>query len=145
MIPEIQPTINSQAVLRLKAYRGDGSVLLAFDLDPSQASGLAGFSIQRTAPDGTSSYLLNRLNFNTPVTNQTTPAQRPYTPSNQAPFQAFRWFDLPGEVIPGQYSYTVTALYFDGSGGLKPGPSASAALGLTPIQNGQIKIGFTRG
>lgn len=101
MIPGIQSTTDSQVVLSLKAYRGDGSVLLAYDLDSSQTPGLAGFSIQRTAPDGTSSYLLNRLNLTVPVTNQTTPVQRPYTPSNQAPFQTFRWFDLPSEVIPG--------------------------------------------
>jgi hypothetical protein len=145
MIPSTQPAADSQAVLSLKAYRGDGSVLLAYDLDQSQAAGLAGFAILRTTPDGKSNYLLNRINFNTPVTNQTTPAQRPYTTSDQAPFQTFRWFDLPSEVSPGQYTYTVTAMYYDGSGGLKPGASASASLELTPIQNGPVKIGFTRG
>ncbi len=148
MLTSNQPVTDSQAVLKIKAYRGDGSVLLAYDLDETLAAGLAGFSIQRTAPDGTSSYLLNRLDFNIPVTNQTTPAQRPYSPSNIAPFQKFRWFDLPQAVNPGQYTYTVTAMYFDSSAGgaaLRAGPSAEVSLELIPIQNGPLKIGFTRG
>ena len=37
----------------ITAYRGDGSALLAFDLDPQLATELfAGFAIEATAPDG---------------------------------------------------------------------------------------------
>ena len=39
--------------MSITAYRGDGSALLAFDLDPQLATDLfAGFAIEATAPDG---------------------------------------------------------------------------------------------
>jgi hypothetical protein len=135
----------AQAGLTLVAYRGDGSVLLAFDLDPSLTDNLAGFAVQRTAPDGTSMYLPNRLSLGGGVTVNTTPQQRTWTPSDQAPFQKFRWADFPSHPLPGTYQYTVTARYFDGSGGLKDGPSASAGIDLLVNMKPGFALGFTRG
>ena len=135
--------------LSLKAYRSDGWVLLAFDLDQHLTSNLAGFAVQRTPPNGPAAYLLNRLSFDTPVTATTTPQERPLTPSNLAPFQKFRWMDFPGDLEPGAYTYTVTAMYFDPGGSIQltPGASANISLELIPSQPQfqHFEMGFTRG
>ena len=72
----------------ITAYRGDGSALLAFDLDPQLATELfAGFAIEATAPDGTKEWLMNRLNFDIGLHSASTPEERQknWTPSNAAP------------------------------------------------------------
>jgi hypothetical protein len=135
----------AQAGLSVVAYRGDGSVLLAFDLDPSLTENLAGFAVQRTAPDGTQWYLPNRLRFGGNVTADTTLPQHIWTPSHEAPFQMFRWVDFPSHPQPGTYQYTVTARYFDGAGGLKDGPSATAGIDLLVNLKPGFALGFTRG
>ena len=40
----------SQEGLSVTAYRGDGSVLLAFNLDKKPAAGFAGFAVRCTPP-----------------------------------------------------------------------------------------------
>ena len=131
--------------LKVKAYCSDGSVMLAFDLDPSLTPGLAGFAVYCTQPDGKSYYLANKLSLTTAVTQKTPAGGEPSEPSNQAPFQKFRWVFFPADVLPGEYQYTVTAMYFADGGGLKAGLSAQAAASLTAIQSGPLAIGFTRG
>jgi hypothetical protein len=131
--------------LTVKAYRSDGSVLLAFDLEPSLTPNLAGFAIRCTQPDGRSYYLRNRLSMSQSVTQKTATEREPSEPSNQAPFQKFRWTVFSSKVIPGAYRYTVTAMYFDPGGDLKNGPSAQVSVELIPIQSGPLAIGFTRG
>jgi hypothetical protein len=139
----------AQNGLTLKAYRGDGGVLLAFDLDQHLTSNLAGFAVQCTAPNGPAAYLLNRLSFDISITAATTPQQRQWTPSNLAPFQKFRWMHFPADLAPGAYTYMVTAMYF-GPGGptqLTPGASANISLELIPsqLQFQHFEMGFTRG
>ncbi len=139
----------SQDGLTLKAFRGDGGVLLGFDLDQHLTTNLAGFAVQCTPPDGQAAYLLNRLSFDTPITATTTPQQRTWTPSNLAPFQKFRWMHFPTDVVPGTYSYTVTSMYFGpaGSTQLTPGVSATISLEFFPSQPQfqHFEMGFTRG
>jgi len=139
----------AQNGLSLKAYRGDGGVLLAFDLDQHLTANLAGFAVQYTPPHGPAAYLLNRLSFDIPIIATTTPQQRRWTPSNLAPFQKFRWMHFPTELGPGAYTYTVTAMYF-GPGGpiqLTAGASANISLELVPTQPQfqRFEMGFTRG
>jgi len=139
----------AQNGLTLKAFRGDGGVLLAFDLDQHLTSNLAGFAVQCTPPNGSATYLLNRLSFDIAITAATTPQERQWTPSNLAPFQKFRWMHFPADLAPGAYSYTVTAMYF-GPGGptqLTPGVSANISLELVPSQPQfqRFEMGFTRG
>src|SRR5438094_5891361 len=119
------PTVEQATVdgISINAYRGDGMVLLAFDLDAKLTAELAGFAVKRTPPSGPATYLLNRLNFTNKVTAATTPAQRKWTPSNEAPFQKFRWIDFPQDTLPGTYRYAVTAMRF-GPAGLEAGPTA---------------------
>src|SRR5215813_2932558 len=126
-------------------YCGSGSALLAFDLPAKAAQGLAGFAIERHSPDGKTFVLPNRLDFSTPVTAKTTPQQRKFHPSTEAPFQKFRWVDFPSNIVPGQYEYQVTAMYFDGKGGLKSGSKASVPLALQPGAGQRYELGFSRG
>ena len=139
----------AQDGLTLKAFRGDGGVLLGFDLDQHLTANLAGFAVQCTPPDGTAAYLLNRLSFDTAITATTTPQQRTWTPSNLAPFQKFRWMHFPTDVVAGTYSYTVTSMYFGpaGSTQLTPGVSATISLEFVPSQPQfqHFEMGFTRG
>ncbi len=139
----------AQNGLTLKAYRGDGGVLLAFDLDQHLTANLAGFAVQCTPSNGPATYLLNRLSFDTPITAATTPQARPWTPSNLAPFQKFRWMHFPADLEPGAYTYTITAMYFGpgGSTQLTPGVSAAISLELVPSQPQfqHFEMGFTRG
>jgi PLD-like domain len=134
----------------ITAYRGDGSALLAFDLDPQLATELfAGFAIEATAPDGTKEWLMNRLNFDTGLHSASTPEERQknWTPSNTAPLQRFRWQHFPAKPQSGTYTYTVTPMYFVSkqSTALKPGPaSVPVSIDMVPSDYAKLKIGFTR-
>lgn len=138
----------SKSGLTVTAYRGDGSVLLGFDLDEHLTDNFAGFAVKVTPPDGPASYLLNRLNFDDGLGSGSTPAQRQknWTPSNEAPFQKFRWQHFPQTVAAGAYHYEVTAMYFKKGAGTKieEGPTADVAIPLLPADFGNLEIGFTR-
>jgi phosphatidylserine/phosphatidylglycerophosphate/cardiolipin synthase-like enzyme len=137
-------TSSTQDGLSVKAYRGDGAALLAFDLSEMLTAGLAGFAIRCTPPNGQSYYIPNRLSFTTAVTTQTRPEQL-WSPSNQAPFQKYRWVDFPPDIVPGPYLYEISAMYFDANGELKPGPMVDVSLELMPHSMGEFELGFTRG
>ncbi len=132
--------------LTVVAYPGDGDVLLAFSLDKNllQNNNLAGFSIQCTPPQGQSYYLMNRLSFSQPVTSTTAPQARPWTSSQDAPFQKFHWVHFPPHVMPGAFQYKVTARYCQGTT-LVDGPSAEVSVELVPQQTGNFELGLTRG
>jgi phosphatidylserine/phosphatidylglycerophosphate/cardiolipin synthase-like enzyme len=129
--------------LTVSAYPGDGDVLLAFSLDPNllKQNDLAGFAIQYTPPEGQPQWVLNRLNFSTPVTNA---AQHPWTSSQDAPIQKFHWVHFPPQVVPGTFTYKVTARYCQGTK-LVDGPSAQVGVELMPAKNGHFELGLTRG
>jgi phosphatidylserine/phosphatidylglycerophosphate/cardiolipin synthase-like enzyme len=131
--------------LTVKVYRGDGSAMLAFNLDKGQTANLAGFAIKRTAPGGKSQYLPNRLGFSSCVTTETKTEEMEGHPSNEAPFQKFAWVDIPEEMSPGEFKYEVTAMYFDTGGKLKSGPTVEVSLEIEPRKVGDFEFGFTRG
>ena len=132
--------------ISIKAYRGDGAVLLTFDLAEDLTPHLAGFALKCTPPNGQPFYVRNRLNFMTGVTSETTPHERVWTPSDQAPLQKFRWVHFPQEIIPRSYAYEVSAMYF-ANDGLRRGPSASVSVELLPggSELEHFEMGFTRG
>jgi PLD-like domain len=130
--------------LRLVVHRGDRSVLLAMDLPPDKVDRLAGFALFRKPPGGASWPLYNRLDFQQPITSTTAPEQRTWHRSDQAPFQKFRWVDLPHDVVPGDYEYTATAMYFDAGGALRQGDSASVTLDIAGKPAPRLDVGFTR-
>jgi hypothetical protein len=137
---------SSSNSLLLTAYPGDGAVLLGFSLDESELKShqLAGFAIQCTPPTGQSYYLQNRLNYTVAVTSSTTPQQRVWTSSQDAPFQKFHWVHFPADVMPGVFQYKVTARYCQGTQ-LVDGPSATVPVQLVPQTTGNFELGLTRG
>src|ERR1039457_1441958 len=88
---------------------------------------------QCTPPTGQPFYLQNRINFTQPVTSSTAPQQHPWTSSQDAPFQKFHWVHFPPDVVPGDFKYTVTARYCQGSG-LVDGPSGEVTVQLMKPQ-----------
>ncbi len=131
--------------LTVKVYRGDGAAMLAFNLDEKLTKDLAGFAVKRTAPDGKSAYLNNRLHFTSSVTSDTKMEDIGGHPTNEAPLQKFRWMDFPEEMMPGDYRYDVTAMLFDKGGKLKEGPTVRVDLEIEPKKIGDFEFGFTRG
>src|SRR6187549_286014 len=112
------------------AYRGDGATLLAFNVDEELAGDLAGFALEFTPPGGRPTPIRNRLSFDAPITAETTPEERVWTPTDQAPLQKFHWIHRPADVEPGEFRYRVSAKLFDSGGGLKSGTSTEVALEL---------------
>jgi hypothetical protein len=131
--------------LRLVAHRGDRAVLLAMDLPAGKVERLAGFALFRRPPGGTPWPLYNRLDFTTAITAGTTPDERTWHRSDRAPFQKFRWVDIPSDVRDGEYEYTATAMFFDANGKLRAGDSATVKLDLLRKPADRLAVGFTRG
>lgn len=138
-------TSSSNGGLSVKAYQGDGAVMLAFDIDEHLTQDLAGFAVQVTPPKGKPFYIPNRLNFTSGVHARTTPEQRVWTPSNLAPFQKFRWVYFPSDMTEGRYRYSVQAMFFLKSNGLKQGPSVDVEADTGFFHSGRMEMGFTRG
>jgi PLD-like domain len=131
--------------LSLVATRGDRSVLLAMDLPEAKAERLAGFALYRALPGKAARPLYNRLDFKHAVMAETKPEDRKWHPSDQAPFQKFRWVDVPPDIRPGIYEYTAMARYFAADGSLVDGPSASIRINLMDDRMEKLEVGFTRG
>lgn len=110
----------SKGGLRVVAYPGDNKILLAMSLDaaPTGQAGdnLAGFAIWRTPKGKPEEVLPNRISFTYGVSKDTTADTREWTPSDQAPFQKFRWIDVPPDGFTDAITYRVRALYFAGNG-----------------------------
>lgn len=130
--------------LTFKVYRGEGVALLAFDLDPAQATDdFVGFSVEVRYPDSTHwGALRNRLHFDYPPNLERPRSFR----STEAPFQKFRWIHVPTEVKQGEFRYRVTARYMNAAGVLRAGPQVENAISLEPQTiDGFVNVGFTRG
>jgi len=133
--------------LTFAVYSGDGAALLAFDIDQSMAADLAGFAVEYTDPDGQTLPVLNRLGFTQAITSATTPEQRQFIPTSEAPLQKFHWVHFPPDVKPGTFTYKATAMLFQPGSetALTAGPSAEIGVALMPQQPGPFQLGFTRG
>ncbi len=134
----------SSGGLTFKLYRGEGVALLAFDLDPAQATdAFVGFSAEVRYP-GSNHFgaLRNRLHFDRPPN-----VERPRSfKSTEAPFQKFRWIHVPTQVGGGEFRYRVTAQYMNASGQLTSGAHVENAVSLDPKTiDGFVNVGFTRG
>lgn len=133
--------------LTFAAYPGDGAVLLAFDVGQGMEQDLAGFAVEYTDPDGQTLPVLNRLSFAQPITSATTPEQRRFFPTSEAPLQKFHWVHFPPDIKPGTFTYKATAMLFQPGSetALTAGPSAELGVTLMPQQPGPFQLGFTRG
>jgi len=108
---------------------------------------LAGFAVEYTDPDGHTFPVLNRLSFAQQLTSATTPEQRRFFPTSQAPLQKFHWVHFPPDVKPGTFTYKATAMLFQPGSetALTAGPSAEVGVTLMPPRPGPFQLGFTRG
>jgi phosphatidylserine/phosphatidylglycerophosphate/cardiolipin synthase-like enzyme len=133
--------------LNFSVHRGDGAALLAFDVDEALAPDLAGFAVKCTPPTGDPYTLLNRLSFEQEITADTTPAEREWTPSDEAPIQKFHWIHYPKDVPAGKFTYRATAMLFKRGSekDLEAGPTAEFSLELRDDGYGKLDVGFTRG
>jgi hypothetical protein len=137
--------------LTVKAHRGEGAVLLAFDATRELARDLAGFAIEYTTPDGKTHPLTNRLTFDDPIVAETTPERRQEiaTDTREAPLQKFHWvhYPPPQQIGPGSFRYRVTAMLFeDGSErDLRDGPHTTVDVELVSRAHRGFALGFTRG
>jgi hypothetical protein len=82
---QVDQVRRTQDGLTLKAYRGDGSAMLAFDVDERLVTDLAGFAVECRSPRGKNHYLQNWLNFAQAITAATTPEHRSPAVEGQAP------------------------------------------------------------
>ena len=143
------PQAQSDRGLTFKAYAGDGAVLLAFDVDEPLREDLAGFAIEYTEPEGEVCPVFNRINFQDPVTADTTNKDRRQmaTETTQAPIQKFHWVHFPADVKPGDFTYRVSAMrYKQGTDDqVEPAATAEQTVELMPKQPPKFQLGFTRG
>lgn len=133
--------IDISGTLRLKAIAGTYVVMLGFDLDESNCTGLLGFAIHRTSHDeNESGYLSGMKCF--AETDPGFAAGAQYS-SRQQPVQSFQWADYSAK--PGhRYTYVVSAL--------KGHPKALAEFAkasidiTTEVEVGQLHdVHFNRG
>jgi phosphatidylserine/phosphatidylglycerophosphate/cardiolipin synthase-like enzyme len=134
--------------LRVVVYAGDNKILLAMTIDDSAINetdkNLAGFAIWRTSA-GKEICLGNRISFQQPPADGTA-SQTKWTDSDKAPFQKFRWVDVPPDGFRAQLSYRVRALYFSGQGsGLKDGPEVTIDVAPAVALHSHFRPAFTRG
>ena len=131
--------------LRVVAYPGDTKILLAMSLDDDKVDNLAGFAIWRST-GGKQVALANRLSFTAGVTNKTTPATHRWTPSDLAPFQKFRWVDVPPDGFSTPVTYRIQAMYFTGQGtAMRAGPQVSVNVAPAQPRHAKFQPAFTRG
>lgn len=132
--------------LQAVAYAGANCALIAMSVSDNQTKDLAGFAIWRREDGGAEQPLLNRLNFDDPVTDATTPAQRKWTSSEIAPFQKFRWVDVPPEGLGKSTTYRIQAMYFFGNGkSMRPGAETTVTVDPPEPLHTQFHVAFTRG
>jgi hypothetical protein len=138
--------VNEVSSLRVVAYPGANSVLLAMSVPQDNTANLAGFAIFRQRDGEDEQALPNRLSFDDAVTSATTPQQHKWTPSDQAPFQKFRWVDIPPDGTDKQATYRVCAMYFTGQGkAITKGAEASVVVPPISHAYGKFRAAFTRG
>jgi hypothetical protein len=106
--------------LHVVIYPDDNKILIAMSLSDSSINdtdkNLAGFAIWRQYDGKAEEILPNRIGFENGVNDTTTAATRKWTNSDQAPFQKFRWIDVPADGFDVPITYRVRSLYFTGQG-----------------------------
>ena len=141
----------SSGGLSIVAYPGDNKILLAMSLADGAINtadkNLAGFAIWRSEGSKPEQILANRIGFTYGVSAATTPAQRKWIPSDQAPFQKFRWVDVPPDGFDQPITYRVKALYFAGGNGSNTTDGPEVKLTVSPVKqlHNKFKPAFTRG
>ncbi len=131
---------NDEALFKLKAYRGEGMVLLAMNwktgLPPND---FVGFSISYKEPKGTKFYYLkNRISFD---------GYKGKLESNISPIQKFRWVHFPRFAnMKGEFTYVVTPIFMNYGGELSYGEVQKIEIELyNETYENVLNVSFTRG
>jgi hypothetical protein len=129
------------AGLHVVVYPGDNKILIAMSLDDSAVNdtdkNLAGFAIWRTNAGKPEAVLPNRIGFTKGVE---------WTDSDKAPFQKFRWVDVPEDGFAAPMTYRVQALYFTGKGfATKAGREVTIKVEPVKQLHSNFRPAFTRG
>jgi hypothetical protein len=141
---------NDKDGLHVVVYPGDTKVLIAMSLDDDKVNAsernLAGFAIWRKIGNSPEQPLPNRVSFTVGVSRATTAKTRTWTDSDKAPFQKFRWIDVPPDGFSETITYRVRALYFVGQGSaLKDGPEVAVSVSPAEKEHSRFHPAFTRG
>jgi phosphatidylserine/phosphatidylglycerophosphate/cardiolipin synthase-like enzyme len=132
--------------ISIKLHRGEGKVLIGFNLDKSKATkDFVGFALEYREPKGTNWIpVKNRLRFS--YDGLTDEQKSAGASSLEAPIQKFRWIHFPHNRKDGDYKYRATAMYMEPDGSLRAGASVEAKIDLSgkTIPN-LVDVGFTRG
>jgi phosphatidylserine/phosphatidylglycerophosphate/cardiolipin synthase-like enzyme len=136
--------------LHVVIYPGDNKILIAMSLSDGSINdtdkNLAGFAIWRQYDGKAEEILPNRIGFDNGVNDTTTAATREWTNSDQAPFQKFRWIDVPADGFDVPITYRVRALYFTGQGYVtKTGPEVTVKAAPVKQRHTKFRPAFTRG
>ena len=136
--------------LHVVIYPGDNKILIAMSLSDTSINAtdknLAGFTIWRKLDGKAEEILPNRIGFDAGVNNQTTAETHEWTPSDVAPFQKFRWVDVPEDGFDAPITYRVRALYFTGQGhATKAGPEVTIEAEPVKQLHTKFRAAFTRG
>jgi phosphatidylserine/phosphatidylglycerophosphate/cardiolipin synthase-like enzyme len=136
--------------LHVVIYPGDNKILIAMSLSDTSVNdtdkNLAGFAIWRKYDGNAEEILPNRISFTSGVNNATTAQTREWTDSDQAPFQKFRWIDVPADGFDVPITYRVRALYFTGRGyATKAGPEVTVPVQPVKKRHTNFQPAFTRG
>ena len=143
MADTVVSTANGALTLVLR--RGERMCLIGMNVDPRPADDFVGFAIEVMSPkDSSFTVLRNRLAFAYPEDGHTVDGNRNF-PSDEAPFQAFRWIHFPQDTHAGDYTYRVTMIHMDAAGTLTKGLATAAAIELCDeTVPGVVDVGFTR-
>ena len=136
--------------LHVVIYPGDNKILIAMSLDEVGVNetdkNLAGFAIWRQHDGKAEEALQNRISFTVGVNQETTAQTRKWTPSDKAPFQKFRWIDVPPDGFDVPITYRVRALYFTGENhATKAGPEVNVRVAPIKALHTKFRPAFTRG
>src|SRR5258708_21173864 len=136
--------------LRVVIYSGDNKFLCAMSRDGGGINdsdkNLGGFVIWRKYAGKPEEILPNGISFVSGVNNKTTAETREWTNSDKAPFQKFRWIDVPADGFDVPITYRVRVLYFTGHGyETKAGPEVTITANPVKKLHTKFRPAFTRG
>ena len=143
---------NGKDLVSVRAYKGDATTLLAFDLDESLVDGFVGFTISVKQGNRKPYYLNNRLCFKPDILAKNGIDAKEKYSSLYSPYQKFRWVHVPSSEhyvdnpYFGDYSYAVTPRYLDGDllRDLDPRLTVTLTIEVSPFHTGDMQVGFTR-
>jgi phosphatidylserine/phosphatidylglycerophosphate/cardiolipin synthase-like enzyme len=136
---------NENALFTLKAYRGEGMILLAMNWKNEEPPlDFVGFAMEYREPNGDKFYpLTNRLAF----ADSDEKVNPNILSTRLSPIQKFRWVHFPWHAdIKGDYIYRVLPVFMNPSGILSYGEYQEIAIQLFhQTYPGMLNVSFTRG